>query len=67
MTAEFIASLQRALAARELYGGPVTGAMDGTRGGRCGPSRRPRDWIQRILSMATARDLGLIAYARPSR
>lgn len=65
LTPEFIASVQRALAARGQYRGQVTGEMD----------RRTRDAVQRYqksegldsptLSVAAARKLGLIAVARP--
>lgn len=61
---EFIASLQRALAAREIYDGPVTGQMD----------RRTQEAVRRyqatnglnsgILSMDAARNLGLVALER---
>jgi hypothetical protein len=64
MTADLTASLQRALAARRIYRGPVTGALDT-------PTRRAiRAWQKAqgldsaILAMVTARDLGLIAYER---
>jgi len=65
LTEEFTASLQRALTVRGLYKGPVTGAM----------TPRTRAAIQRlqkdtggpdspVLSLETARRLGLIAVER---
>ncbi len=61
---EFIASLQRALRARAIYAGPVTGEMD----------RRTQDAVRRyqseqginsgIISVEAARTLGLIAFPR---
>jgi len=65
LTPEFVSSVQRALAARSFYRGPVTGEMD----------KRTKDAVQRYqksegldsrtLSVAAARKLGLIAVARP--
>jgi len=67
LTPDFIASVQRALAARGQYRGPVTGEMD----------KRTKDAVQRYqkseglnsrtLSVAAARKLGLIAVARPAQ
>ena len=61
MTPEFIASVQRALSARDLYHGPINGRMD----------RNTRTAIHRYqdssglqsstLSLAAARRLGLVA------
>lgn len=66
LTADFIASLQRALAARGVYHGAITGQMD----------RKTRATLRRyqeqvgldsdILSLDTARDLGLVALQRPT-
>lgn len=62
LTETFVASLQRALKARDAYGGPITGIRD-TR-----TNRAVRAWQAAnggpgspVLSMATARDLGLVA------
>jgi len=61
MTPEFVASLQRALAARNYFGGNVTGSMDA-------PTMAAVRWYQgdrgldsAQLSLETARTLGLIA------
>ncbi len=64
MDTGFIATLQRALKSRGLYRGVITGAMD----------RKTTEsvrWYQKqhgldsgILSLAAARQLGLVAYAR---
>ena len=62
---DFTASLQRALAARSLYSGPVTGVMDA-------PTRRAIRAYQReegldssVLSLAAARKLGLVTVDVP--
>lgn len=64
MDAGFVSSLQRALKARKLYRGAVSGEMDG-------PTRRAVRRYQAaqgldssILSIAAARQLGLVAYPR---
>ncbi|SDF47555.1 peptidoglycan-binding domain-containing protein [Sulfitobacter delicatus] len=64
LTPEFNSSLQRALQARGYYRGPITGEMDAA----------TRDAVQRyqgakgprsgVLSLAAARDLGLVAVPR---
>ncbi|GHE05285.1 hypothetical protein U879_02755 [Defluviimonas sp. 20V17] len=63
MTADFIASLQRALKARGLYNAPLTGEMDG-------PTRRavrryqaPLGLDTDKLSLGAARELGLATYS----
>jgi len=63
LTPEVIATLQRALAVRALYGGEVTGEIDEqTRAAiRAWQSARGLDSGQ--LSLAAARDLGLVAIA----
>ena len=65
MTPELVATLQRALAARGLYKGEVSGVMDSA------TRQAVRLWQQRnqgldsaILSLDGARDLGLIAWDR---
>lgn len=64
LTPEFVASLQRALAARGVFHGVISGDLDG-------PTRRgirafqtPQGLESSILSLAAARRLGLIAYPR---
>ena len=65
LTPEFIASLQRALAARQAYGGAVTGRLDApTRQAlRAWQAAKGRD--SATLSLDTARELGLAAVPRP--
>lgn len=67
MTPDFIATLQRALAARNHYSGAVTGEMDAKtlRGVRSYQAAQGLD--SAILSLAAARKLGLIAVERPAR
>lgn len=68
MTPELIASLQRALAARGLYGGPASGAMDGATRAAVRAFQRPRGLDSAVLSLDAARALGLVAFdfsARP--
>jgi hypothetical protein len=57
-----IASLQRALAARGLYSGPVTGGMDDAT--RAAVEAYQRDFGLRsgVLSLAAARALGLVVW-----
>lgn len=64
-TPDFVASLQRALEARDAYAGPVTGTMDAaTRAAIRGWQRRHGGPDSATLSLETARDLGLVAVAR---
>ncbi len=65
MTPDFIASLQRALAARGLYRGPVNGQMDARTRAAIRRYQKPQGLNSGILSLATARKLGLIAVERP--
>ncbi|SEQ28365.1 peptidoglycan-binding domain-containing protein [Thalassovita taeanensis] len=64
MTAEFIASLQRALQARGLYRGAVTGEMDSRTRAAVRKYQKPQGLDSGILSLAAARKLGLIAVPR---
>ena len=67
MTPEFIESLQRALAARGLYRGPVTGEMDRrTRRGVRG-FQREMGFDSDVLTLAAARQMGLAAVTRPGQ
>ena len=61
MTADFIASVQRALQARRYHSGPITGQMDAAtrRALRAYQTERGLDSAQ--LSLETARALGLVA------
>jgi hypothetical protein len=56
---EFIASLQRALAARGLYQGPITGEMNRRTGRAIRDFQTPQGLDSAILSLAAARQLGL--------
>lgn len=65
LTEEFTASLQRALQVRGLYGGPVTGTMTPrTRTAIQGLQQKTGGPDSSVLSLATARGLGLIAVER---
>lgn len=64
MTPDFIASLQRALAARNLYSGPVDGAMTARTRAAVRAWQAPEGLDSGILSLAAARRLGLVAVAR---
>jgi len=63
-TADFIASVQRALNARGLYNGPVTGRMDARTRAAIRRYQAPRGLDSGILSLETARELGLVAVER---
>jgi hypothetical protein len=62
-TPEFIASLQRALAARGFYRGPVNGEMTARTRHAIRAYQKPQGLDSAILSKAAARQLGLVAYA----
>jgi len=62
---DFIASLQRALMARDLHAGPVTGRMDAPTREAVRRYQRPRGLDSDILSLESARTLGLVALPRP--
>lgn len=61
MTADFLASAQRALKARRLYSGPITGALDAPTTEAIRRFQAARDLDSGLLSLAAAEDLGLIA------
>ncbi len=63
-TPEFVASLQRALKARALYRGGVSGLMDGRTRAAVRRYQKPLGLDSGILSLASARSLGLIALER---
>lgn len=65
-TPDFVASLQRALAARGLYRGPVTGEMDNRTRRAVRAYQQPEGLDSGILSLAAARKLGLVAVERPA-
>ena len=64
MTPEFIASVQRALSARGLYRGPVTGRMDNRTRAAIRRYQEPEGLDSGTLSLASARSLGLVAIER---
>lgn len=64
LTPEFMSSVQRALAARGLYRGDITGALD-ERTRRAIRAFQLPGFNSDILTMDSARRLGLIAYERP--
>lgn len=59
-TADFVESLQRALALRGFYDGPVTGLMDVATGRAVQDYQRRSGPDSPILAIATARELGLV-------
>lgn len=59
---EFVASLQRALAARNLYSGPISGTLDNPTLGAIKSYQQAQGLSSEILSMASARSLGLVPY-----
>jgi len=64
LTGEFIASLQRALAARGTYDGSITGTMDAATRSAVRRFQEPDGIESGEVSMATARKLGLVAIKR---
>ncbi len=64
MTVDFIASLQRALKARGLYLQPLTGILDGATNAAIQRYQADRGLDSPRLSLAAARELGLIATRR---
>lgn len=60
MTEDFTATLQRALAARGLYRGPVTGVFDPRTRQSLRKYQRDQGLDSALLSVAAARQLGLI-------
>ncbi len=61
LTPDLIASVQRALAARGLYGGAATGRLDGATRAAIRRFQSERGLDSGTLSLETARSLGLIA------
>ena len=62
--ATFIASLQRALRARQVYWGPVSGQMDLLTRRAVRRYQAQQGLDSAVLSIAAARQLGLVAYPR---
>jgi hypothetical protein len=65
-TPEFVSSVQRALAARGLYRGAITGEMDSPTRAAIRKYQKAQGLDSGILSTAAARKLGLIAIERPT-
>lgn len=61
---DFIASLQRALAARGLMEGEATGVMDNRTADAVRAYQKPQGLNSGQLSLVAARKLGLVAYSR---
>ncbi|OUS35102.1 peptidoglycan-binding protein [Rhodobacterales bacterium 56_14_T64] len=61
LTPEFIASVQRALAARGLYRGSANGEMDRATQTAVRHYQKPQGLDSGLLSLAAARQLGLVA------
>ncbi|SDC32564.1 peptidoglycan-binding domain-containing protein [Ruegeria marina] len=61
MTPDFIASVQRALAARGMYRGSVSGEMDSRTRAAIRRYQKPQGLDSGILSLAAARKLGLVS------
>ncbi|MCB1388811.1 MAG: peptidoglycan-binding protein [Rhodobacteraceae bacterium] len=62
--ADLVASLQRALTARGLYAGPVTGSMDAATSEAVRRYQAPLGLDSGILSLDAAQQMGLIAIPR---
>nr|WP_235857849.1 peptidoglycan-binding domain-containing protein [Marimonas lutisalis] len=65
LTPDFVASLQRALQARGIYRGAITGEMDARTRRAIRHYQAPQGLDSGILSLAAARKLGLVAVGRP--
>ncbi len=65
LTPDFLASLQRALAARGHYRGTITGEMDTRTLRAIRRYQEPQGLNSAILSLSAARKLGLVAMDRP--
>ena len=66
MTPEFIASVQRALAARNIYDGPITGRLDSATQSAIRTFQEPDGILSADLSLASARALGLVTVPVPA-
>ncbi len=65
LTFELVSNLQRALQARKLYSGPINGVLDEQTDAAIRKFQTPRGLDSKVLSLAAARQLGLIAIERP--
>lgn len=61
MTTEAIATLQRALAVRDFYDGPVTGQIDAATSAAVGRYQATTGLQSHVLALSTARALGVLA------
>lgn len=66
ITPGFIASLQRALQARGLYDGPISGVITPLTETALRRYQRAQEVETGLLTMRTARELGLVAVERPA-
>ncbi|MFK7870986.1 MAG: peptidoglycan-binding protein [Roseobacter sp.] len=66
LTPEFVSSLQRALLARDLYAGAVTGELDPATRAAVQNYQKAAGRDSAVLSVESARALGLIAVPRSS-
>lgn len=66
ITPEFVASVQRALEARGFYRGPITGEIDMRTRAAIGRYQQSEGLDSKVLSIAAARKLGLIAVTTPT-
>lgn len=66
LTTDFVATLQRALAARGLYGGKITGEMDARTRSAIRAYQEPQGLASHQLSLSAAQQLGLIAVELPT-
>ncbi|PVA10041.1 peptidoglycan-binding protein [Pelagivirga sediminicola] len=64
LTPDFVSSLQRALQAREFYRGAITGEMDTRTRAAIRRYQQPDGLDSGILSLTSARKLGLVAVER---
>lgn len=62
LTPVAVATLQRALAVRGLYTGPVTGTMDAATRQAVRAFQRPQGLDSGLLSLRAARQLGIVAF-----
>jgi len=63
-TVEFVSTLQRALSARGLYSGPITGNMDAATRRAVLAVQTAAGLPSDVLSIETARELGIVAVPR---
>lgn len=66
ITPELISSLQRALAARGLYDGPISGQINRRTETALRSYQKPQEVETGLLTIQTARELGLVAVKRPA-